>query len=227
MPRRPRIPLRERIFSKLELQPAPITHDCFGRPIVGPCLIYTGSPKNKYGFVWDADVGQPVLVHRAMYELFVGPAEGQIDHLCRVYKCASPAHLEDVSQRENLRRHMLTYEKVEHLSEDPDTCLRGHSRTPENTRKWRSATGKLYPVCRVCLREQDWKDRQRAREERGQLEVIPYRGPVGLRTHCPRDHPYDEVNTYVSPRTGKRSCRECMRLTAARSRERKRARNAA
>lgn len=30
------------------------------------------------------------------------------------------------------------------------------------------------------------------------------------KTHCPAGHPFDEVNTYVSP-PGRRHCRECMR----------------
>jgi hypothetical protein len=222
---RPRIPLRQRIFSKLEICPAPITHDCFGRPIVGPCLIYTGSPKNKYAMVWDADQGVPVLVHRAMFEMFVGPAEGQIDHLCRVYKCASPAHLEDVSQRENLRRHMLTYEQVEPLSADPETCLRGHPRNPENTRYARMYGGLLYPVCKACVRGQVWEARQRAREERGQMEVISYRGPMGLRTRCPQDHPYAGDNLYVDPRTGRRSCRACKVIHSRAYKERQRAKS--
>lgn len=199
----------DRVMAKVESRPAPITHDCLGRPIVGPCLVYTGSPKNKYAMVWDADKGVPVLVHRAMFEMFVGPATGQIDHLCRVYKCASPDHLEDVSQRENLWRHMLTYEQVEPLSADPDTCLRGHPRNPVNTRYARMYGGRLYPVCRACLREQTWEARQCAREERGQMEVIPYRGPSGLRTCCPSGHAYDDANTQVDRKTGKRKCRAC------------------
>lgn len=31
------------------------------------------------------------------------------------------------------------------------------------------------------------------------------------KTHCPQGHPYDDVNTYVSPGRGLRHCRECMR----------------
>lgn len=223
----PRTPLLERILAKLETRPAPITHDCLGRPIVGPCHVYTGSPKAKYATVWDADRGAPVLVHRAIFEIFVGPPAGQVDHLCRVFKCASPDHLEDVSQRENLRRHILTYEHVEPLSDEPETCLRGHARNPENTRYAPMYGGKLYAICRACVRQQTWEACQRAREERGQLEVIPYRGPMALRTHCPRDHAYDEANTYVSPRTGRRSCRKCMAAASARSKARKREKLAA
>ncbi len=28
-------------------------------------------------------------------------------------------------------------------------------------------------------------------------------------THCPKGHPYNEVNTYVNPNTGKKLCRTC------------------
>lgn len=42
------------------------------------------------------------------------------------------------------------------------------------------------------------------------------RGDVGkwrlAITHCPRNHPYDEVNTYVPPRRNARMCRECDRI---------------
>lgn len=33
-----------------------------------------------------------------------------------------------------------------------------------------------------------------------------------LKTHCPRGHEYDEVNTYVHPHNSKRRCRACDRL---------------
>jgi len=35
------------------------------------------------------------------------------------------------------------------------------------------------------------------------------------RTHCPKNHPYDEVNTWVDPKTGWRQCKTCNRLRAA------------
>jgi hypothetical protein len=31
------------------------------------------------------------------------------------------------------------------------------------------------------------------------------------RTHCPRNHPYDDENTYVIPSSGGRTCRTCRR----------------
>lgn len=47
------------------------------------------------------------------------------------------------------------------------------------------------------------------------------RGNVGdnsaKKTHCPQGHPYDDANTYISPK-GHRHCRTCSRLNQARYR---------
>lgn len=43
--------------------------------------------------------------------------------------------------------------------------------------------------------------------------------PNSRKTHCPQGHPYDSVNTYITPSTGDRLCRECIRT---RNRERMR-----
>jgi hypothetical protein len=29
---------------------------------------------------------------------------------------------------------------------------------------------------------------------------------------CPANHPYDELNTYIEPSTGRRRCRTCMKI---------------
>jgi len=34
------------------------------------------------------------------------------------------------------------------------------------------------------------------------------------KTHCSRNHPYDEANTYITP-GGRRDCRECMKIRGA------------
>lgn len=41
-----------------------------------------------------------------------------------------------------------------------------------------------------------------------------------LRTECPKNHKYDDKNTYVTP-TGKRDCRECRKQATERYKKRK------
>jgi hypothetical protein len=38
------------------------------------------------------------------------------------------------------------------------------------------------------------------------------------KTHCKNGHEFDAANTYVNPRTGRRQCRRCSAIVAARSR---------
>lgn len=49
--------------------------------------------------------------------------------------------------------------------------------------------------------------------------------PYALRTKCPKGHPYDEINTYYTPR-GKRDCRTCRRDAGKRARLRRQVRAA-
>lgn len=37
------------------------------------------------------------------------------------------------------------------------------------------------------------------------------------KTHCPAEHPYDEANTYVYPRSGARACRTCRRANSSKN----------
>lgn len=74
------------------------------RPDLGPCWLWSGALHNGYGGFF-AD-GQRWRVHRWSYEFLVGPIpEGlHLDHLCRVRHCVNPAHLEPVTNQENIRR---------------------------------------------------------------------------------------------------------------------------
>lgn len=60
--------------------------------------------QSGYGQVyWD---GRRQYAHRVSYMVYKGPIPDglTIDHLCRVRKCVNPAHLEAVSNRENIVR---------------------------------------------------------------------------------------------------------------------------
>lgn len=68
------------------------------------CWLWTASCNpGGYGIFRD---GKQLVAHRWSYKRLVGPIpEGlQLDHLCRVRSCVNPAHLEPVTQAENIRR---------------------------------------------------------------------------------------------------------------------------
>lgn len=90
------------------------------------CWIWPGVPhRSGYGrFV--ADVGVVVYAHRYAWESHNGqqiPDGMQIDHLCRNRICVNPAHLEVVTQRENLRRS----EAPAGINARKTHCPQGHS----------------------------------------------------------------------------------------------------
>ena len=71
----------------------------------GECWVWTGPP-TPLGYRQISLQRRLVYTHRAVYELLVGPIpEGlTLDHLCRNPPCVNPAHLEPVTNAENIRR---------------------------------------------------------------------------------------------------------------------------
>jgi hypothetical protein len=86
-----------------------------------------------------------MMTHRYVYELLVGPIETgkELDHKCSVRQCCNPAHLHQVTRKENLALSEKYYAK-----QHPTHCKRGHELTPENTRQ-RSDSGR---ICLACYR---------------------------------------------------------------------------
>jgi hypothetical protein len=124
------------------------------------CWLWTGSlhPRTGYGRLRLGTQGSPTVnAHRAAYMLLVGPVpEGlYIDHLCRNRACVNPAHLEPVTNAENV--------------------LRGSSFAAANARKTHCPQGHLYDEpntvlidgrwrrCRACKSEADLRRRQRGK----------------------------------------------------------------
>ena len=69
------------------------------------CLLWTAS-RSKSGYGAFQYYGRKLRAHRFAYVALVGeiPAGLVLDHLCRVRHCVSPAHLEAVTEVENVRR---------------------------------------------------------------------------------------------------------------------------
>ena len=104
------------------------------------CLVPTWKARGGgYAHVWVA--GRLVMAHRYAYELEEGPIPAglQLDHLCRVRECVQVAHLEPVTNRENIIRGDC-------FKGDQDTFGCGHARTAANKRLTRDPGGR----CREC-----------------------------------------------------------------------------
>lgn len=109
------------------------------------CWVWQGRlAANGYGRV--VPDGRDRVVHRVVYELLVGPvAEGlTLDHLCRNRACVNPAHLEPVTNRENILRG----ESPTATNARKTHCIHGHEFTEENTYMDRGRR-----MCRTCNRD--------------------------------------------------------------------------
>lgn len=130
------------------------------------CWVWMGGRVSSgYGAIKDR--GKQLPVHRAAYELYVGPIpEGLVlDHLCRNRPCWRPAHLEVVTQQVNTLRGVgLTASQALQTH-----CKHGHEFTPENTYTGGSPPGRR---CRTCRREQERIRRERRLAEQQTLTGV-------------------------------------------------------
>jgi hypothetical protein len=120
------------------------------------CWLWRGQKNGKgYGLIARTTKPRTVLLaHRVSYELCVGliPPGLQIDHLCRNHSCVNPAHLEVVTQRENLLRGVGFPSKEANQTH----CIRGHAFTPANTYLRPDRFGRQCRACRRTARHLHW-----------------------------------------------------------------------
>ena len=93
---RPLVTLEERFWAKVEPEPN------------SGCLLWIGAiTKAGYGLIGLGRRGDGLAyAHRVAYELLRGPipADRELDHLCRVRRCANAWHLEPVTRLVNMLR---------------------------------------------------------------------------------------------------------------------------
>ena len=127
---------RERFMMKVRIEPGPLPT---------PCWVWRRSTSNGYGR-FDLN-GRRVRAHIIAFQLWRGaiPRGLVLDHLCRNRACSNPAHLEPVTNRENILRgenHVAIRARVTH-------CPNGHPYDAANT--YRDVRNRRY--CRTCRRE--------------------------------------------------------------------------
>ena len=133
--------------------------------------LWPGALVDGYGNSRVAGLPGTHLVHRLMYERYVGPipADRELDHLCRTRHCANPVHLEPVTDQVNCLRG----EAPSAINARKTVCPKGH---PYDT-TWSEGNGRRGRRCKTCEREraarkyaanpgywQDWARRRRERQ---------------------------------------------------------------
>jgi hypothetical protein len=124
------------------------------------CWLWTG-PLTANGYA-DVTIGRRRMrAHRFAYELLVGPIPDglQLDHVkargCRHRHCVNPAHLEPVTQTENILRGnspAAIHARKTH-------CINGHEFSPENTYHRPDNGGRQ---CRTCISDRQRRSNQRS-----------------------------------------------------------------
>ncbi len=125
-------------------------HRCYKINPQNSCWEWQKTIVKGYGVFYLKRRGLPA--HRVSWELSNNqliPFGLVIDHLCRNTKCVNPAHLEPVTNAENLHRGKPIYQTH---------CKRGHEFTKSNTSYRKDRLG------RICIRcRKDWMQQKRMR----------------------------------------------------------------
>ena len=122
------------------------------------CWLWTGGKTpGGYGKFWNGK--REEVAHRFAYRLLAGAFDEtlDLDHLCRVRHCVNPAHLEAVTNREN----MIRGESPSARQFRAAVCKYGHPLQGDNVISTKSGRR-----CRECERER-WRQSYQRRKAAG------------------------------------------------------------
>lgn len=125
--------------------------------VAGSCIIWTG-PKTEDGYGYFSKDSRNQKTHKVAYEAQNGliPKDLVIDHLCRNRACLNPAHMEPVTNRENILRGVSFSAK----NARKRACKNGHIFSGRNLRFRPDGSRR----CGSCNRIQQIKYRKRSEE---------------------------------------------------------------
>ena len=110
------------------------------------CWLWLGPLDARgYGAIGEGGRGGRVLkVHALVYRLLIGPTlpGTELHHKCHNKACCNPEHIEPLTKREHLSRHLR---KFKGGSKRHSHCKHGHPFDEANTYMWKGQR-----TCRVC-----------------------------------------------------------------------------
>lgn len=115
----------------------------------GDCWVWTaGVTGYGYGHYRPGGSANQRVAHRVAYETLIAPVPAGLvlDHLCRRPACVNPAHLDAVTQQQNVLRGSAQAARNARVTR----CPHGHEYDEANTYVYTRKDGRVGRYCLAC-----------------------------------------------------------------------------